>query len=65
MDLILDVDISETTIKTYEWYSADNYVQTVKQLKRSRQSLNETSITNEVLDETMRRMGNEKLPSFQ
>ena len=39
MDLVLDIDISETTIKTYEWYSADNYAQTVKQLERSRQSL--------------------------
>ena len=65
MDLVLDIDISETTIKTYEWYSADSYAQTVKQLERSRQSLNERSITNEVLDETARRLRNEKLPFFK
>ena len=65
MDLVLDIDISETTIKTYEWYSADSYVQTVKQLERSRQSLNKRSITNEVLDETARRLRNEKLPFFK
>ena len=41
------------------------YAQTVKQLERSRQSLNERSITNEVLDETVRRLRNEKLPFFK
>lgn len=58
MDFVLEVDISETTIKTYEWYSPDNYAQTVKQLERSRQSLNERSITNEVLDEVLDEMFN-------
>ena len=65
MDLVFDVDVSEATIERYEWYSAENYVRTVEQLEKSRQSLNERSITNEVLDETARRLGNEKLPFFK
>ena len=62
MDVVLDVDVSETTIKDYEWYSAEDYLRTMEDLEKSRQRLNEKSITNEVLDERAKHLGNEKLP---
>lgn len=65
MDLVLDVDVSEATIRSYQWYSPDNYLRTIEQLEKARQSLNETSFTNDVLDETVRRLGDEKLPFFK
>ena len=65
MDVVLDVDVSEATIKDYEWYSAENYLRTMEHLEKSRQRLNEKTITNEVLDETAKRLGNEKLPFFK
>ena len=65
MDLNIDVDVSEAAIRSYKWYSAENYMQTMELIEKSRQSLGEKTITNEVLDETAKRLGNEKLPFFK
>ena len=65
MDLIIDVDVSEVAIRSYTWYSVENYMQTMELIEKSRQSLSEKTITNEVLDETAKRLGNEKLPFFK
>lgn len=56
MDLIIDVDVSEAAIRSYKWYSAENYMQTMELIEKSRQSLGEKTI-NEVLDETAKRLG--------
>lgn len=57
MDLNIDVDVSEAAIRSYKWYSAENYMQTMELIEKSRQSLGEKTITNEVLDETAKRLG--------
>lgn len=56
MDLNIDVDVSEAAIRSYKWYSAENYMQTMELIEKSRQSLGEKTI-NEVLDETAKRLG--------
>lgn len=65
MDLNIDVDVSEAAIRSYKWYSAENYMQTMELIEKSRQSLGEKTITNEVLDETAKRLGTWKASFFQ
>ena len=65
MDLVLDVDVSEDTIRNYEWYSPANYQRAIAELNKTREIFNEPTITNDNLDETLRRLGNDKLPLFK
>ena len=58
-------DTSEETINTYEWYTSENYQRTVEKLEKSRQDLNERKFNSDVLDETLKRLDNEKLPFFK
>lgn len=62
MDIAIEVDASEATLKTYEWYTPENYQRTVTQLEKSRQILNETNYNSDVIDEALKRQENEKLP---
>ena len=64
MDLVLDVDVSEDTIRNYEWYSPANYQRAIAELNKTREIFNDPTITNDHLDETLRRLGNERLPFF-
>lgn len=52
-------------MKTYEWYTPENYERTVKQLEKSRQILNETNYNSDEIDEALKRLENEKLPLFK
>ena len=57
MDLIIDVDVSEAAMRSYKWYSAENYMQTMELIEKSCESLGEKTITNEVLDKTAKQLG--------
>ena len=65
MDLVLDVDVSEDTIRNYEWYSPANYQRAIAELNKTCEIFNKPTITNDHLDETLRRLGNERLPFFK
>ena len=65
MDLVLDVDVSEDTIRNYEWYSPANYQRAIAELNKTCEIFNEPTITNDHLDETLRRLGNERLLFFK
>ena len=65
MDIAIEVDANEATLKTYEWYSPENYQDTVKQLEKLRKILDETNYNSDVIDEALKRLDNEKLPLFK
>ena len=65
IDIAIEVDVSEATLKTNEWYTPENYQRTVTQLEKSRQILNETNDNSDVIDEALKRLENEKLPLFK
>ncbi len=65
MDLVVEVDVSEETIRNYEWYSPENYQRAIAELNKTREIFNEPSVTSDHLDETLTRLGKERLPFFK
>jgi hypothetical protein len=65
MVLEINVDTEEKTLASYRWYSSRAYKKAESCLKEVKLAMFESLITEEVLDEAIKKLRGEKLPYFK
>jgi len=65
MDIIVDLDLTEDTIKDYHWYDSSIYQSTIEKLDAVRKEMNELTYTDDVLRGAQTQLQNERLPFYK